>query len=222
MEITLDVKPRAELGKGPTRRYRAAGLVPAVFYGPSVEPVSLLVDGKQMSQAMHTEAGGNVLITLKIDGQSRLTVPREVQRHPIRGTILHVDFVNVARDQKIEAHVPVHVVGESRGVKEGGVLDQHMHELQVEAVPTDIPAAIEVDISDLGIGDSIHVADVKIPTGVEMLSPAEEMVAAVIEARLTELVEEEEEAEEALEPGEEAAATAAAGESEDTGGSEES
>lgn len=217
MEITLDVKPRTELGKGPTRRYRAAGMVPAVFYGPSVEPVALLVDGKQMSQALHTEAGGNVLITLEVDGHSRLTVPREVQRHPIRGTILHVDFVNVARDQKIAAHVPVHVVGESRGVKEGGVLDQHMHELQVEAVPTDIPAHIEVDITNLGIGDSIHVGDIKAPSGVEILSPGEEMVAAVIEARITE-VEEAEAAEEALEPGEEAAAA----ESEDTGGAEES
>ncbi|HVL51632.1 MAG TPA: 50S ribosomal protein L25/general stress protein Ctc [Actinomycetota bacterium] len=214
MEISLDVKPRTELGKGPTGRYRASGLVPAVFYGPSVEPVALLVDAKQMSQALRTEAGDNVLITLNVDGTSRLTIPREVQRHPIRGTILHVDFVNVARDQKISAHVPVHVVGESHGVKEGGVLDQHLHEVQVEAVPTDIPASVEVDISKLGIGDSLHVSDLVIPAGVEVLTSEEELVLAVIEPRLAELEEETEE---------EAAADASEVPSEDdAGGSEES
>lgn len=184
MEITLEVKPRTELGKGPASRYRVSGQVPAVFYGHSAEPVSLLVDAKAMSQALHTEAGGNVLINLSIDGKSRLTVAREVQRHPIRGTILHVDFVNVARDQKIEAQVPLHLIGDSHGVHEGGVLDQHMHELHVEAVPTDIPTAFEVDISGMGIGDTVHVRDVNAPSGVEILTPAEEMIAAVVEPRV--------------------------------------
>lgn len=185
MEITLDVKPRTELGKGPASRYRVAGQVPAVFYGPSVEPVSLLVDAKQMSQALHTEAGGNVLININVEGTSRLTVAREIQRHPIRGTILHVDFINVARDRKIEAHVPLHLVGDSRGVHEGGVLDQHMHELHIEAVPTDVPTAIEIDISGVGIGETLHVGDIVVPSGVLVLTPAEEMVAAVIEPRVS-------------------------------------
>jgi large subunit ribosomal protein L25 len=219
MEITLEVKPRTETGKGPASRYRAAGLVPAVLYGPSVEPVSLLVDAKQMSQALHTEAGGNVLINLKVDGQSRLTVPREIQRHPIRGTILHVDFVNVARDQKISAHVPVHLVGESHGVKEGGVLDQHTHEVEVEAFPTDVPTAIEVDITALGIGDTLHVADIKAPAGVDVLTPEDQMLVAVIEARVTDVeaadLAEAEAAAEVPEVGEGA-------DSEDSGGSEES
>ncbi|MEX0790614.1 MAG: 50S ribosomal protein L25 [Actinomycetota bacterium] len=184
MEITLDVKPRTELGKGPASRYRVSGLVPAVFYGSSVEPVSLLVDAKQMSQALHTEAGANVLININVDGTSRLTVAREVQRHPIRGTILHVDFVHVARDQKIEAHVPLHLVGDSHGVHEGGVLDQHMHEIHIEAVPTDVPANVEIDITHMGIGDSLHVSDIVVPSGVEVLTPAEEMVAAVVEPRV--------------------------------------
>ncbi|HYN98119.1 MAG TPA: 50S ribosomal protein L25 [Actinomycetota bacterium] len=184
MEITLDVKPRTELGKGPASRYRVEGLVPAVFYGSSDEPVSLLVDAKQMSQALHTEAGGNVLININVEGKSRLTVAREIQRHPIRGTILHVDFVHVARDQKIEAHVPLHLVGDSRGVHEGGVLDQHMHEIHVEAKPTDVPTNVEIDITNLGIGDSLHVSDIVVPSGVEVLTPAEELVAAVVEPRV--------------------------------------
>jgi large subunit ribosomal protein L25 len=184
MEITLDVKPRTELGKGPASRYRVAGQVPAVFYGSSDEPVSLLVDAKQMSQALHTEAGANVLINIDVDGKSRLTVAREIQRHPIRGTILHVDFVHVARDQKIEAHVPLHLVGDSPGVHEGGVLDQHMHEIHIEAKPTDVPPNVEIDISHMGIGDSLHVSDIVVPSGVEMLTPAEELVAAVVEPRV--------------------------------------
>jgi large subunit ribosomal protein L25 len=184
MEITLDVKPRTELGKGPASRYRVSGLVPAVFYGSSDEPVSLLVDAKQMSQALHTEAGANVLININVDGSSRLTVAREIQRHPIRGTILHVDFVHVARDQKIEAHVPLHLVGDSQGVHEGGVLDQHMHEIQIEAKPTDVPANVEIDITHMGIGDSLHVSDIVVPSGVEVLTPAEELVAAVVEPRV--------------------------------------
>lgn len=186
MEITLDVKARTETGKGPASRYRAAGLVPAAFYGPSVEPASLLVDAKQMSQALRTEAGGNVLITLEVDGQSRLTVPREVQRHPIRGDILHVDFVNVSRTQKLTALVPVHLVGESHGVKVGGVMEQHLHELQVEAVPTDVPTAIEVDVSGLGIGDGLHVSDLTVPAGVEVHTPQEELLVFVSEPRIQE------------------------------------
>lgn len=196
MEITLDVKPRTQKGKGPSRRYRAAGMVPAVFYGASVESASLLVDSKQLSQALHTEAGGNVLINLTVDGQSRLTVAREVQRHPIRGTILHVDFVHVARDQTISAHVPLHLVGESPGVKEGGVLDQHLHELHIEALPSDIPDSLELDISAMKIGDGLKVADVKAPKGVQILNSEDDPVAVVAEARLQDL--EEEEAEEGI------------------------
>lgn len=214
MEISLDVQPRTETGKGPARRYRAAGMVPAVFYGASVDPVSLLVDAKQMHQALHTEAGGNVLITLQVDGKSMLTVPREVQRHPIRGTILHVDFVNVARDQKISAHVPLHVTGESHGVKEGGVLDQHLHEIQIEAMPAGIPSAIEIDITALGIGDTLHVSDLKIPQGVDVITAQDDIVLAVIEARLAVLEEE------VSEEGAESAAEVPS--EDDAGGSEES
>jgi large subunit ribosomal protein L25 len=214
MEITLDVQPRTEKGKGPARRYRAAGMVPAVFYGASVEPVALLVDAKQMNQALHTDAGGNVLINLKVDGKSRLTIPREIQRHPIRGTILHVDFVNVARDQKISAQVPVHLVGESHGVKEGGVLDQHLHELHIEAMPSDIPDSVELDVSGLGIGDALHVSDVKIAQGVEIITLEDELVVAVTEARLA--AESDEVTEAAAESADEVPSD------DDTGGSEES
>jgi large subunit ribosomal protein L25 len=199
--VTLEATPRSETGKGPARRARASGQVPAVLYGPSVEATSLLVDAKQMWQALHTDAGANVLINLVVDGGSRyLTIPREIQRHPIRGIILHVDFFNVQRDVKIHADVPVHVVGESHGIKEGGQLDHHLHELKVEALPTEIPTALEVDITALGIGEGLHVSDLSVPRGVEVLNPPEDLVLQVIEPIVMRVEEEvPEEAEEAEE-----------------------
>lgn len=211
MEITLDVQPRTETGKGPARRARAAGKVPAVFYGPSAAPQPVYVDAREMSHALHTVAGANVLITLKLNGESHLAVPREIQRHPIRGTLVHVDFVNVARNVKITADVPLQLVGESAGVKAGGQLDQHTHTVTIEALPAEIPPAIEVDISGLEIGETLTVADVKAPAGVEILSHAEDLVVAVHTEVVLE-VEAPEEAEE--EEAEEAATEAPAGEAE--------
>lgn len=201
MEVTLEATPRTETGKGPARRARASGKVPAVLYGASVEATSLLVDAKQVGQALHTDAGSNVLINLVVGGNSRyLTIAREIQRHPIRGTILHVDFFNVKRDVKIHADVPVHVVGESHGIKEGGQLDHHLYELKVEALPTEIPTALEVDITALGIGDSLHVSDLRLPGGVEVLNPPDDLVLQVIEPIVMKVEEEiPEEAEEAEE-----------------------
>ena len=213
MEISLDVQPRTDKGKGPARRARAAGKVPGVFYGPAAEPRPVYIDAREMSHALHTEAGANVLITLKLDGKSHLAVPREIQRHPVRGTLLHVDFVNVARDVKITADVPIHLVGESAGVKVGGQLDQHAHTLTVEALPAEIPSAIEVDISGVEIGESLTVADVKAPAGVEILTSPEELVLAVHTEVVLEVPEEEEEAEAA-----EAEAAAEAEEAEETEG----
>lgn len=181
MEITLEVDARTETGKGPARRARAQGKVPAVFYGQTVEPVSLLVDAKAMGQALHTEAGGNILINLNVNGDSYLTVPREVQKHPIKGNLLHVDFVRVARDVKITAHVPLHLEGEAVGVKQGGQIDQYLYELEIEALPTDVPSYVEIDVSDFEMGDSMKSGEIKLPDGVEMISPDDELVLAVNE-----------------------------------------
>ncbi|MGQ0679646.1 MAG: 50S ribosomal protein L25 [Actinomycetota bacterium] len=176
MEISLDVQPRADRGKGPAGRARAVGKVPAVFYGPSVEPRALYVDARQMAQALHTEAGANVLLNLKLDGESHLAVPRQIHRHPVRGTLVHVDLFNVARNVKITADVPIHLVGHSHGVREGGQLDLFLHTLTVEALPTEIPDAIEVDVTELGIGDSMTVADIKVSSGVQILTEGEEIL----------------------------------------------
>src|SRR5207249_50278 len=156
MEVTLRAEPRSATGKGPARQARMAGRVPAILYGRGIVPTPLAVDSKQIGHALHTEAGANVLVNLEVEGGRRyLTM--------VRGHVLHVDFVNTARDVKTHAEVPLQITGESRGVREGGVIEHHLWELRVEALPTDIPSSLEADISSLGIGDHLRVADVTPP-----------------------------------------------------------
>lgn len=191
MEITVGARARSGTGKGPARRARAAGQVPAVLYGRGLDPVPLAVEVREMSHALHTESGANVLINLRVDARTYLTMVKEVHRHPVRGTLLHVDFVSVARDVAVEAAIPVHIVGESHGVKEGGVIEHHLWEIDVRALPTDLPPAIEVDVTPLGIGEHLRVADVVPPPGVEILSPSEEIVVSVVTPQVLRVEEEE-------------------------------
>jgi large subunit ribosomal protein L25 len=181
MEVTLSARSRSLKGKGPARRARAEGLVPAVIYGRGLDALPIAVDAKAMHHALHTESGANVLVNLQVDGKRFLAVPREIQRHPIRGTLLHVDFVNIARDVEINADVPVHLVGDAHGVKMGGLIEHHLWEIKVEALPSRIPSAIEVDVSDLDIGQHVRVGDLPVPAGVEILTPPEEIIASLVE-----------------------------------------
>jgi large subunit ribosomal protein L25 len=159
-----------------------AGRVPAILYGRGIVPTPLVVDSKQIGHALHTEAGANVLVNLEVEGGRRyLTMVREVQRHPVRGHLLHVDFVNTARDVKTHAEVPLQITGESRGVREGGVIEHHLWDLRVEALPTDIPSSLEADISNLGIGDHLRVADVTPPPGVDIVSEPDEIILSIVE-----------------------------------------
>lgn len=213
MEFNLKAKARSETGKGPARRARRQGRVPAILYGAAVDATPLEVQTKDVLAALHTEAGHNVLISLQLDGDKHLTMLREIQRDPIRGDLIHVDFVNVARDVLITATVPIHVVGDSRGVKEGGAVEHHLWELTVEALPTEVPPHIEVDISDLGIGDHVRVSQVKAPEGATIMTNPEELIVAVVEPQLIQLPEEvPAEAAEELTPEEAAAAAAEGGE----------
>jgi large subunit ribosomal protein L25 len=171
---------REGTGKGVARKLRAAGRVPAVLYGAGVESTALSVDAKDLYHLLHTGAGTNVLVDLQVDGTPHLVLPRDVQRDHIRGRYVHVDFLAVRADAKITLTVPIRVVGESPGVKLGGVLEHHLWELQVECLPTDVPDAIDADISTLDeIGTSLKVADLPVPDGVTILTAPEESVLAV-------------------------------------------
>ncbi|HEY8202710.1 MAG TPA: 50S ribosomal protein L25 [Actinomycetota bacterium] len=195
MEVTLSARSRPLKGKGPARRARAEGFVPAVLYGRGLDALPIAVEAKAMQKALHTEAGGNVLVNLQVEGRRFLAMPREIQRHPIRGTLLHVDFVNVARDVEITADVPVHLVGDAHGVKMGGLIEHHLWEVKVEALPSRIPPAIGVDISALDIGQHLRVEDLPVPEGAQILTPGEEIVASVVEPQVAPAAAEEVEAE---------------------------
>jgi large subunit ribosomal protein L25 len=201
-EQKLVAEPRTESGKGVARKLRAAGRVPAVLYGAGVESTPLSVDSKELFHLLHTGAGSNVLVDLIVDGQEHLAIPRDVQRDHIHGRFIHLDFLAVRRDEKIHITVPVRVVGESAGVKAGGVVEHHLWELEVECLPQDVPDAIEADITELEIGMSLRVADLVAPRGATILTNPDESVVAVQQPQMA--VELEEEAAEAAE-GEEAA-----------------
>jgi large subunit ribosomal protein L25 len=179
-EQKLVAEKREGTGKGVARKLRAAGRVPAVLYGHGMEPVSLSVDSRELLHLFHTGAGTNVLLDLVVDGDAHLAMPREVQRDHIKGRFVHVDFLAVSRDQRLTISVPVRLVGESPGVKLGGVLEHHLWDVQVECLPNDIPETIEADVASLeDIGSSLKVADLVPPPGVTILTSPEESVVVV-------------------------------------------
>jgi large subunit ribosomal protein L25 len=199
MEQKLVAEKRDASGKGVARKLRAAGRVPAILYGHGMDPLALSVDSRELFHLFHTGAGANVLVDLVVDDAEHLAMPREVQRDHIKGRFIHVDFLVVRRDEQIEIDVPVRVVGESPGVKAGGVLEHHLWDIHVECLPTNVPEAIEVDVSGLEIGDSLRVADLTAPEGVTILTNPDESVIAAVQPQMAIEPEEEEEAAEGVE-----------------------
>jgi large subunit ribosomal protein L25 len=208
MERKLKAERRDRTGKETANKVRAAGRVPAVLYGQGMEPMHVSVDSRELFHLLHTDAGVNVLVDLRVDGDQFLALPREVQRDLIRGRFIHVDFLRIARDEKITVEVPVHLVGESHGVKEGGVIEHHLWNLHVECLPTDVPTHVDADITKLGINESLKVSELQVPERCTILTPSDEVVVSVVPPQVLRVEEaEEEEAAEAVE-GEEAEAGA--------------
>jgi large subunit ribosomal protein L25 len=195
-EQKLVADTREGTGKGIARKLRASGRVPAVLYGRGMDPVSISVDSRELIHLFHTGAGTNVLVDLVVDGDAHLAMAREIQRDHIKGRFVHVDFLAVSRDEKITISVPVRLVGESAGVKAGGVLEHHLWEVQVESLPTDVPEAIEADVSELEIGSSLKVSDLVAPPGATILTGLDESVVAVQQPQARIELEEAAEAEE--------------------------
>ena len=214
-EYKLAAENRSDAGKGAARRLRASGRVPAVLYGHGTKPQHLSVDARQFGQALRTDAGVNVLISLEVGKDQHLALAKEIQRHPVKGSLIHVDFIQVRRGEKVHVQVPVHLVGEAPGAREGGIVDQDLYQLNVEAEVTAVPEAVDADISGLGIGDVLRVADLKAPEGAAILDDPEASVVSVV-APTVEAEPEVEEAEEGeAAEGAEAAAPEGAGEDED-------
>jgi large subunit ribosomal protein L25 len=190
MEQKLKAVRRDGTGKGAARKIRAGGKVPAVVYGHGIDPIHVTIDSRELFHVLHTDAGMNVLVDMRVDSDHFLAMPREVQQDHLRGRFIHVDFLRIARDEKIAVDVPIHIVGESHGVKEGGVIEHHLWNLHVESFPQDVPAAIEADITRLGINESLKVSDLKIPGNLTVLTAAEENVVSVVPPQVLKIEEE--------------------------------
>jgi large subunit ribosomal protein L25 len=191
MEQKLRAERRDESGKGSARKIRAAGRVPGVVYGHGGDPVHISVDARELFHTLHTDAGSNVLVNLRVDGLTTLAMPREIQRDHLRGRLLHVDFLRIARDEKITVEIPIQLVGESHGVKEGGVIEHHLWTLEVECFPQDVPPAIEADISALGVNESLKVDELTLSDKLTVLTSPEEVVVSVVPPQVLKLEEEE-------------------------------
>jgi len=196
---TLEANPREETGKGAARSLRREGRIPGILYGHGRESLPLTVDAVDLAKLVSSISVDNTLVDLEVEGESTKVLIREVQRHPFRNETLHVDFFEIAMDEKIHVDVPVVVEGVPTGVKDrGGVLDHMLREIEVYCLPSRIPERIVVDVSELDIGDAIHVGELEVPD-VEILTEADRSVVAVAAPTVIEEPEEEEE-EELLEP----------------------
>jgi large subunit ribosomal protein L25 len=187
---TLNVTERTELRKAASRRARKNGMIPAVVYG-SAHPANISVDAHEFSKKFHT-ISENTIINLKSDGQQWDVLVKDYQEDIISGDILHIDFYEIEKGKSLKTHVPIHTTGTPPGVKEGGVLEQRLHEFEIECLPKDLPETIVIDVSELSIGDSIHVSDIPAPEGVHVLNMPEQVV-VVISTPKMEIPEEEEE-----------------------------
>src|ERR1043165_5528403 len=161
-EITLNVETRAEQGKGAARRLRSRGKVPGVFYGPKSAAMPIAVDRKDFAAHVANLEGSHLIRFASgvSELQKRVALVREVQHHPVDGSIIHVDFYEVDLTKRLTVTVPLHFVGRARGVAEGGILQPILRDVEVECLPTDIPQYIEVDVTELDIHDAVHLADV--------------------------------------------------------------
>jgi large subunit ribosomal protein L25 len=185
-EVRIAAEPRTEFGKGPARRERRAGRVPAVVYGHGTDTRHITLPGHDVMMALKT---ANVLIRLDgLPGGNQLVLPKSVQRDPIRGFVEHVDLVMVRRGEKVTVEIPVQVTGE---VYSGGLLDQQLVQISIEAEATHIPAAIEIDVEDMQVGTAVHAGDLKLPSGSSLAVDPEVLVLHVIAAPTAEQMEAE-------------------------------
>ena len=177
---TLSATLRSESGKGAARALRRAGSVPAVIYGHKREPMSLAVPTRELERLLERVSAGSTVVELSIDGKVSRTLIREIQKHPFKKQLVHVDFQELVAGEMITVSIPLVVVGVSVGVRSfAGILDQTMRELEISVDPSSIPNHIDIDVSALNIGDSIHVRDLQLPAGVTVLTDPDASVVVV-------------------------------------------
>ena len=203
-QFDIHATVRKTTGNSPARELRRSGQMPAVLYGPNTEPVLLSVNVKELEQILKKGNIGSIILNLVIQNGQKLTKPamiKELQSHPVSGNYLHIDFYEIDMNRKINVMIPIVVKGKAKGIELGGLLQIVRRELEVFCLPGDIPQSIEIDITDLDIGDAVHVEDIKLGENVEIAADVNFTVVTVLSPKIEE-AEGEEEAEEA-EAGEE-------------------
>lgn len=184
---TLTATPRTETGKGVARSLRRDGQIPGVIYGHAREAQPVVVPTRELERLLGTISAGSTVVELDIDGKTSRTLIREIQRHPFKKQILHIDFQELVAGETVVVHVPLVFVGTPEGVRlGGGILDQVMHDLEIEVDPANMPNHIDVDITSLGIGHSLHVSDIPLPPGVTVLSDEDATVCVLSAPKVTE------------------------------------
>ncbi len=185
-ELLLSAETGRMEGTRPSRRLRREGKVPAVVYGLGIDPVTVSVEWPELREVLTTDLGLNALVTLDIEGDQLLAVVKDLQRHPVRRDVIHVDFMRVTEDQMIEVEVPIVLEGEARNVTMyDGMIDQSMYTMTVSVRPADAPEQIVVDVTDLELGETIKVSDVSLPAGTESAMDPEETIAIALITRST-------------------------------------
>jgi large subunit ribosomal protein L25 len=198
-QVTLKAEEREGRGKGAARRLRATGRVPAVLYGADLDSLALSVDAAEATHLFQSISVENTIVDLAVEGQKEpvQTLVREVQVHPIRPQLLHIDFFRIQAGVKVDVEIPIHLIGVPEGVRAAdGVLQQVIHELPVRVLPSNIPPSVEIDVTALELGDAIHVSDLDLGEDIEIQAESDQTIAAVVAPRAPVLEEEEEELEE--------------------------
>jgi large subunit ribosomal protein L25 len=188
--LRLVAERREGLGKGPAGRTRREGWIPGVLYGPGEKSLAIRIPSRDLINLLRKTGGEKVLIDLALGDDSRLTTIQDIQRHPVTGEVIHVDFLILHKGKEVEIEIPVVTSGTAPGIKKGGILDVIIHSLRIKALPKDIPPHIEVDVSGLDVGGVVHVKDISLP-GVHILNPPDQPLVSVLTPRV--VVEKEEE-----------------------------
>ena len=176
-KTSLKAAPRARTGSGRLNQMRREGWLPSVIYGRGAENKNLKVDSKSFNEVLAHSSSDNIIINLDIEGEgTRLAFLQAIQHDPISGIPVHADFLAIDEKTEITAHIPAHVHGEAPGVKSGGVIEQYVHALEITCLPDDLPEVLDLDVSGLQLGDSLHLGEIKYPKGVRPTHAADVVV----------------------------------------------
>src|SRR3954464_3194749 len=202
METVLKATVRDGRGKGAAHKLRADGLVPGVLYGHGMKPVSISLSSQDLLHFFHATHGAATVVDLDVDGKKHLAIPREIQRDHLHGRYVHIDFLEVRRDEKVKMSIEIHETGEAPGVRTGGVIEHHLRDVEVECLPGNVPEEITADVSKLELGEMLRLGDITVPFGVTFLTdPSTPVISVVTPAALrteTDLALPREEAPEAV------------------------